>query len=66
VASCILGNAYQGIICAMDVAWWDTSFKIATRPKGMVLVHLKGNGGMTRLSVTIIVVKAWFTLFWKG
>jgi hypothetical protein len=50
----------------MDVAWWDTSFKIATRPKGMVLVHLKGNGGRTRLSVTIIVVKAWFALFWKG
>jgi hypothetical protein len=50
--------------CAMDVARWDTSFITATRPKGIVLVHLEGNDGRTRLSITIRVVKACgFALF---
>jgi hypothetical protein len=49
VADCILGNANQGRICAMDVVRWDTSFGIATRPKGMVLVHLEGNDGRTKV-----------------
>jgi hypothetical protein len=48
VADGILGNADQGRICAMDVARLDTSFGTATRPKGMVLVHLEGNDGRTR------------------
>jgi hypothetical protein len=50
VASYILGNANQRIICAMDVASWDTSFGIATRPKGIVLVHLEGNNGRTKVT----------------
>jgi hypothetical protein len=49
VAYYILGNADQGRICATDVARWDTSFGIPTRPKGMVLVHLEGNDGRTRV-----------------
>jgi hypothetical protein len=48
VADCIFGNADQGRICATDVARWDTLFGTATRPKGMVLVHLEGNDGKTR------------------
>jgi hypothetical protein len=48
VADCILRNADQGKICVMDVARWDTSFRTATRLKGMVLVHLEGNDGKTR------------------
>jgi hypothetical protein len=49
VADYILGNADQGRICATDVARWDTSFGTATRPKGMVLVHLEGNDGKARV-----------------
>jgi hypothetical protein len=49
VASYILGNADQGRICATDVARWDISFEIPTRPKGMVLVHLEENDGRTRV-----------------
>jgi hypothetical protein len=48
MANCILGNVDQGRICATDVVRWDTSFGTATRPKGMVLVHLKGNDDKTR------------------
>jgi hypothetical protein len=47
VASCILENADRERICATDVARWDTSFGIATRLKGMVLVYLEGNDGRT-------------------
>jgi hypothetical protein len=47
VVDCILGNVDQGRICATDVARWDTSFGTATKPKGMVLVHLEGNDGRT-------------------
>jgi hypothetical protein len=49
VANYILENAYQGRICATDVARWETSFGTTTRPKGMVLVHLKENDGRTRV-----------------
>jgi hypothetical protein len=49
VADCILGTVDQGRICATDVARWDTSFRTATRPKGMVLVHLEGNDDRTRV-----------------
>jgi hypothetical protein len=49
VANCILGNADQGRICTTDVARWGTSFRTSTRPKGMVLVHLEGNDGRTRV-----------------
>jgi hypothetical protein len=49
VVDCILGNADQGRICAMDVARWDTSFEIAIKPKGTVLVHLEENDGRTRV-----------------
>ena len=49
MANCILGNADQGRIYATNVARWDTSFRIATRPKGMALVHLEGNDGSTRI-----------------
>jgi hypothetical protein len=49
VAGCILRNADQGRICAMIVARWDTSFGTATGPKSMVLVHLEGNNGRTRV-----------------
>jgi hypothetical protein len=56
VANCILKNADQGKICATDVARWDTSFEIATKPKGMVLVHLEGNDGRQGISVTTRVV----------
>jgi hypothetical protein len=49
VADCILGNADQGRIWAMDVARLDTSFGTTTRPKGMVLVHLEENDGKTRV-----------------
>jgi hypothetical protein len=70
VANCILGNANQGRIYAMNVARWDTSFGIATRLKGMVLVHLEGNDGRTRVkynhqsclrhvSFPYFVVKSW-------
>jgi hypothetical protein len=48
VADYILENAYQGKICATNVARQGTSFRTATRPKGMVLVYLKGNDGRTR------------------
>ena len=44
----ILENADQEKICATDVASWDTSFETAIGPKGMALVHLKGNDGRTR------------------
>jgi hypothetical protein len=43
-----LGNADQGRICAIDVARLDTSFRIATRPRGKVLVHLERNDGKIR------------------
>jgi hypothetical protein len=49
VADCILENADQGRICAMDVARWDTSFGTTTKPKGMVLAHLEGNDGRKRV-----------------
>jgi hypothetical protein len=42
-------DSIQGRICATDVARQDTSFGIATRPKRMVLVHLEGNDGRTRV-----------------
>jgi hypothetical protein len=56
----------------MDVARLDTSFGIATRPKGMVLVHLEGNDGRTRVKRNhqsclrhvgspYFVVKGWVT-----
>jgi hypothetical protein len=72
VADCILGNADQGRICAMDVARWDTSFGTATKPKGTVLVHLEGNDGKTRVKRNhqsclrhvgspYFVVKGWVT-----
>jgi hypothetical protein len=72
VADYILGNADQGIICATDVARWDTSFEIATRPKRMVLVYLEGNDGRTRVKHNhqsclrhvgspYFVVKGWVT-----
>jgi hypothetical protein len=48
VADYILGNADQEKICATNVAKWDTSFETATRLKGMILVHLKGNDGRIR------------------
>jgi hypothetical protein len=51
-----LKNADQGRIYATDVARWDTSFGIATKPKGMVLVHLEGNDGRQGISVTTRVV----------
>ena len=67
MADCILENANQGRICALYVARWDTSCGTATRPKGMVLVHLEENYGRTRLSITIRVVKAYgFALFCKS
>jgi hypothetical protein len=49
VANYILGNADQGRICATEAARWDTSFRTATRLKRMVLVHLEGNDGKTRV-----------------
>ena len=49
VADCILGIADQGKICATDVARWDTSFGLVTRPKGTALVHLEGNYGRMRV-----------------
>jgi hypothetical protein len=49
MTNCILENVDQGRICATDVARWDTSFGIATRPKGKVLVHLEENDGRTRV-----------------
>ena len=49
MADCILENANKGRICAMNVAKRDTSFETATRPKGMVVVHLEGNDGRTRV-----------------
>jgi hypothetical protein len=49
VAYFILGNSYQGRICATDVARWDTSFRTITRLRGKVLVHLEGNDGRTRV-----------------
>jgi hypothetical protein len=72
VVDCILGNADQGRICAMDVARWDTLFGIATRPKGTVLVYLEGNDGKTRakrnhqsclthVGSPYFVVKGWVT-----
>jgi hypothetical protein len=72
VVDCILGNAYQGRICAMDVARLDTSFRTATRLKGMVLVHLEGNDDQTRVKHNhqsclrhvgspYFVVKGWVT-----
>ena len=48
MADCILENADQERICATDVAK-DTSFETATKPKGMVLVHLEGNDGRTKI-----------------
>jgi hypothetical protein len=42
-------DSIQGRICATYVARRDTSFRTATRPKGMVLVHLEGNYGRTRV-----------------
>jgi hypothetical protein len=72
VEDCILGNADQGKIYATDVARWDTSFGIATRLKGMVLVHLEGNDGRIRVKrnhqsclrhvgLPYFVVKGWVT-----
>jgi hypothetical protein len=72
VAYCILGNADQGRICAMDAARWDTSFRTATRLKGMVLVHLEGNDGrimvkhnyhscLRHVGSLYFVVKGWVT-----
>jgi hypothetical protein len=72
VANCILENVDQGRICATNVARWDTSFRTATRPKGMVLVHLEGNDGRTRVKCNhqsclrhmgslYFVVKGWVT-----
>jgi hypothetical protein len=72
VVDCILGNTNQGRICATDVARWETSFGTATRPKGMALVHLKGNDGRTRakrnhqsclkhVGSSYFVVKGWVT-----
>ena len=49
LVDCILGNENQERICATDVARWDTSFKTTTGPKGMVLVHIEGNDGRTRI-----------------
>jgi hypothetical protein len=72
VVDCILGNADKGRIYAMDVARLDTSFRTATRPKGMVLVHLEGNDDRTRVKCNhqsclrhvgslYFVVKGWVT-----
>jgi hypothetical protein len=72
VVDYILKNANQGRICATDVARWDTSFGTATRPKVMVLVHLEGNDGITRVkrnhqsclrhvSSPYFIVKGWVT-----
>jgi hypothetical protein len=72
VADCILGNADQGRICATNVARWDTLFRTATRPKGMVLAHLEGNDGRTMVKSNYqsclrhvgspyFVVKGWVT-----
>jgi hypothetical protein len=72
VEDCILGNADQGRIYAIDVARLDTLFGIATRLKGMVLVHLEGNDGKIRVKrnhqsclrhvgLPYFVVKGWVT-----
>jgi hypothetical protein len=37
------------LISRYVVAWWDTSFGTATKPKGTILVHLEGNDGRTRV-----------------
>jgi hypothetical protein len=64
VVGCILENAYQGRICAIDVAKWDTSFGTTMGQKRMVLVHLEGNDDRARVKHNTRVVKACgFTLF---
>jgi hypothetical protein len=67
-----LENIDEQRICTMNVV--NTSFETTTKPKGMLLVHLEGNDGRTRvkrnhqsclrhMGLPYFVVKGWVTRF---